>query len=105
MPSRRDALSIRTKKGIIIMVEISTEIEARYHVVTLLYHGKLEEAESALAAFVNSGIISEENEAFYRFLLDAAHRYAAERDDSFKDFKPSPRLKRITGTIDLSAHS
>ena len=87
------------------MVEISNEIEARYHVVTLLYHGKVQEAESALEAFVNNGTISEENEAFYRFLLDAANRYTSERDDSFKDFKPSPRLKRITGAIDLSNHS
>jgi hypothetical protein len=87
------------------MVEITNEIEARYHVVTLLYHGQLQEAESALDAFVNNGTITGENEAFYRFLLDAAHRYTAERDDSFKDFKPSPRLKRITGAIDLSSRS
>jgi hypothetical protein len=43
-------------------------------VVTLLHDGKLDEADEALTTFAHSGIISCENEVFYRFLLDAAIR-------------------------------
>jgi hypothetical protein len=56
------------------MDNITDENQARYHVVTLLRDGKLEEAEEALTTFAHSGIISCENEVFYRFLLEAAMR-------------------------------
>jgi hypothetical protein len=56
------------------MDNITDENQARYHVVTLLHGGKLDEAEEALTTFSDSGIISCENEVFYRFLLEAAIR-------------------------------
>jgi hypothetical protein len=65
------------------------EIEARYQVVTLLYLGKVHEAELALDSYVNDGTISRKNEAFYRFLLEGAHRYANDLDTSFHDI-PTP---------------
>jgi hypothetical protein len=67
------------------MKDTNAEIEARYHVVTLLYHGKINEAEQALDGFVNDGTISKENEAFYRFLLNGAHQFADDLDASFHD--------------------
>jgi hypothetical protein len=56
------------------MDSITDENKARYHVVTLLHDGKLDEAEEALTTFAHSGMISCENEVFYRFLLEAAIR-------------------------------
>jgi hypothetical protein len=67
------------------MNEFTPEIEARYKVVTLLYVGKIQEAEVALDAFVNDGTISQKHEAFYRFLVAGARRYAADLDASFDD--------------------
>jgi hypothetical protein len=61
------------------------EIDARYRVVTLLYLGKVHEAEVALDGFVKDGTISGKNEAFYRFLLEGAHRCASGLDTSFHD--------------------
>ncbi len=36
------------------MVKISNENQARYHVVTLLYNGKFNEAEAALTTLAHS---------------------------------------------------
>ena len=60
--------------GEINMDNITDENQARYHVVTLLHDGKLDEAEEALTTFAHDDIISCENEVFYRFLLEAAKR-------------------------------
>jgi hypothetical protein len=43
-------------------------------VVTLLHDGKFDEAEEALTTFSHNGVLSCENEVFYRFLLEAAIR-------------------------------
>ncbi|HEV3272321.1 MAG TPA: hypothetical protein VGZ93_09095 [Candidatus Methylacidiphilales bacterium] len=56
------------------MDNITDPNQARYHVVTLLHDGKLDEAEEALTTFAHNDIISCENEVFYRFLLEAARR-------------------------------
>ena len=70
------------------------EIEARYQVVTLLYLGKVHEAEVALDAYINNRVISKKNEAFYRFLLEGAHRYANDLDASFDDINDIPALEQ-----------
>ncbi len=54
------------------MDDSKTEIAARYHVVTLLYRGKIAEAELALNQFVSAGTIGTNAETFYRDLLTAA---------------------------------
>lgn len=56
------------------MDNITDPNQARYHVVTLLHDGKLDEAEEALTTFAHNDVISCENEVFYRFLLEAAKR-------------------------------
>jgi transcription termination factor NusB len=84
------------------MNESTSETEARYKVVTLLYTGKIQEAESALDNFVRNGTISEKNEAFYRSLVAEASRHAAELDASFHEIPTSCQAKSHPSELNAS---
>ena len=56
----------------------STETQARYCVVQLLYSGKIGEAEQALDNLVKEGALSRQNEAFYRTLIKGAREHVAQ---------------------------
>ncbi|HEX4139092.1 MAG TPA: hypothetical protein VHY09_02010 [Candidatus Methylacidiphilales bacterium] len=51
------------------MQDENVELQARYHVVTLLYRGKLDAARTALDTYAGEKILSPHDEAFYRLLL------------------------------------
>lgn len=51
---------------------------ARYTVMTLLYRGKIREAEDSLNQLASKGAIDPGTEARYRFLLKQAYQYEAQ---------------------------
>ncbi len=58
------------------MEDDKAERDARYCVVTLLYRGKIDEAQRALDGFAADGTICPEHAAFYTQLLSQARKHS-----------------------------